>query len=317
MNKNKEVFVGIDVSENSLAVCDGAKSWNVSNNSKGISSLLKSWQQQPPVLVVVESTGGYEMLVVEALWSSSIPVSRVNPRRTKAFAFSTGTIAKTDPIDARTLQQFAEQIKPAPTKQPSIAVKALQPLLDRRSQLMEMIVIEKNHMKSPLSNKQTKSSIKQILKVLQQQLKLLDKSITNLINSDTDLKTKSEALQEHVGVGPVLTMTILSDLPELGTLSRGQVAALVGVAPIDNQSGNFNGKRSIRAGRKNVRSALYMATLCAIRRNQSIKDFYIRLVKRGKPKMVALVAAMRRFIVALNAEFRKLLELQLISSANP
>ncbi len=315
MNKNKEIFIGIDVSKSSLAVCDGAKSWNVTNNSKGIASLLRSWKQQSPALVVLESTGGYEKLMLEALWENSIPVSRVNPRRTKAFAYSTGTIAKTDPIDARILHCFAEQIKPALTGQPSSSVKALQPLLDRRLQLREMIVAEKNHLKSPLSNKQTQSSVRQILRVLQQQLKSLDQSITNLINSDEELKVKSDMLKQNVGVGPVLTMTILSDLPELGTLSRRQVAALVGVAPIDNQSGSFNGKRSIRAGRKNVRSALYMATLCAIRRNQSIKQFYIRLVKQGKPKMVALVAAMRRFIVALNAEFRKLLNPQPVSSA--
>jgi transposase len=315
MNKNNEVFIGVDVSQASLAVSDGSKTWSVSNNSKGIDSLLKSWQKQAVELVVMESTGGYENLLLEALWESSIKVSRVNPRRTKAFAISTGIIAKTDSIDARIIQRFAEQTKPKPTPAPSKAVKSLQPLLDRRSQLMEMIVIEKNHLKSPLSNKQTQLSVRQILKVLQQQLKALDKSITQLINSDKALKAKADALQTHVGVGPVLTMTILSDLPELGTLSRRQVAALVGVAPLDNQSGAFNGKRCIRGGRKNVRSALYMATLSAIRRNQSIKNCYIALVKKGKPKMVALVAAMRRFIVALNAEFRKLLVNQLISSA--
>jgi transposase len=316
MNKNNEVFIGVDVSQSSLAVCDGSKTWSVGNNSKAIASLLKSWQKQAVELVVMESTGGYENLLLEALWESSIKVSRVNPRRTKAFAISTGIIAKTDSIDARIIQRFAEQMKPKPTPAPSDAVRSLQPLLDRRSQLMEMIVTEKNHLKSPLSNKQTQLSVKQILKVLQQQLKALDKSITQLINSDKALKTKADALQTHVGVGPVLTMTILSDLPELGSLSRRQVAALVGVAPLDNQSGTFNGKRSIRGGRKNVRSALYMATLCAIRRNQSIKNCYIALVKKGKPKMVALVAAMRRFIVALNAEFRKLLNNQLISSAS-
>ena len=316
MNKNNEVFIGVDVSQASLAVCDGSRTWSVNNNPKGISSLLKSWQKQAVELVVMESTGGYENLLLEALWESSIKVSRVNPRRTKAFAISTGIIAKTDSIDARIIQRFAEQTKPKPTPAPSKAVKSLQPLLDRRSQLMEMIVIEKNHLKSPLSNKQTQLSVRQILKVLQQQLKALDKSITQLINSDKALKTRADALQKHVGVGPVLTMTILSDLPELGTLSRRQVAALVGVAPLDNQSGAFNGKRCIRGGRKNVRSALYMATLCAIRKNQSIKNCYIALVKKGKPKMVALVAAMRRFIVALNAEFRKLLDNQLISSAN-
>ena len=316
MNENKKVFIGVDVSQASLVVNDGTRTWSVSNDSKGIASLLKSWQKQTVELVVVESTGGYEELLMEALWKSSIAVCRVNPRRTKAFAISTGIVAKTDFIDAGIIQKFAEQTNPKPTPAPTKAVKSLQPLLDRRSQLMEMIVIEKNHLKSPLSNKQTQLSVRQILKVLQQQLKALDKSITQLINSDKVLKTKADALQAHVGVGPVLTMTILSDLPELGTLSRRQVAALVGVAPVDNQSGNFNGKRSIRGGRKNVRSALYMATLCAIRRNQSIKNCYIALVKKGKPKMVALVAAMRRFIVALNAEFRKLLENQLISSAS-
>lgn len=315
MNReNREIFVGIDVSKTSLAVCDGTKTWTVDNNPKAIGAVVKGWLKQMPKLVVVESTGGHEELIVEALWKSSIAVSRVNPRRTKAFAISAGILAKTDSIDAKMLQRFAEQINPAPTEQPSEAVKALQPLLDRRSQLMEMVVSEKNHLQAPLANQETKRSINQVLKILKQQLKALEQTILKLINSDAKLKSKADALQTHVGVGPVLTMTILSDLPELGTLSRREVAALVGVAPLDNQSGTFSGKRSIRAGRKNVRSALYMATLCAIRRNESIKKFYIELVKRGKPKMVALVAAMRRFIVALNAEYRKVLQKQLTSS---
>lgn len=298
-------FVGIDVSKESLMVCDGKRTYSVPNTMKGIRVLLRRFTSKR-AHVVMESTGGYEQLLLETLWSAGVPVSRVNPRQTKAFALSTGTIAKTDPIDARLLQLYALKMSPPLTPPPSEAVRTLKPLIDRRLQLLELIVAEKNHLKAPLQSKETKQSIRSVLKSLTLALARIDTRIAATIESFEELKTKAQALQQHVGVGPVLTMTLLADLPELGTLNRRQVAALVGVAPYDNQSGSFTGKRPIRGGRKTVRSVLYMAAVAALRRNVKLRELFLRLVRRGKPKMVALVAVMRTLIVTLNGELRKL-----------
>lgn len=306
MNEDKEelIFVGVDVSKKGLAVCDGVGCWSVANDTKGVTALIRRWKQRA-TLVVLESTGGYEQLLLEALWSAGIAVCRANPRQTKAFAQSLGTLAKTDPIDAVMLQQYAQKMKPTPTPPPSTAVATLKPLIDRRIQLLQIIVIEKNHLKAALVTKDAAKSIKAVLKTLHCQLKRLDQKIAETIEAFEELRIKAAALQQHIGVGPVLTMTLLADMPELGYLNRRQVAALVGVAPYDNQSGNFSGKRPIRGGRKSVRKVLYMAAVAAIRRNQKLKHLFIRLVKRGKPKMVALVAVMRTLIITLNAELRK------------
>lgn len=301
----KQLYIGIDVSKESLAICDGHRTWTVDNTNKGVTTFIRRLKS-PVALVVVESTGGYEQRVVNSLWSSGIAVSRVNPRQTKAFGISTGTIAKTDPIDARLLQLYAVKMNPPPTLPPSEAVQALKPLIDRRSQLLSLIVMEKNHLKAPLVTKDAIKDIRFILKALRASLAKLDEKIALTIASSEELRTKAEALQKHTGVGPVLTMTLLADMPELGAINRRQVAALVGVAPYDNQSGSFVGKRPIRGGRQSVRNVLYMAAITAIRRNLKLKQLFIRLVARGKPKMVALVAVMRTLIVTLNGELRKL-----------
>lgn len=306
MEDGKErIYLGVDVSKESLAVHDGKRGFTVPNSAKGIAALLRHCKGSVG-RVVMESTGGFEQRLLEALWAADIPVSRVNPRQTKAFAHSTGTIAKTDPIDAALLQQYAVKMQPPCTPPPSEATRALKPLIDRRLQLLEMLVSEKNRLKAPLASKEARSCIRSIITVLTNHLARLDAAITKTIDSFDELRTKAQVLQQHVGVGPVLTMTLLADLPELGTLNRRQIAALVGVAPYDNQSGAFSGKRPIRGGRKTVRSVLYMAAVSALRRNQKLKELFLRLVKRGKPKMVALVAVMRTLIVTLNGELRKL-----------
>lgn len=303
--KGAQLFVGIDVSKESLMVCDGKRTYSVPNTIRGIRLLLRRFKANV-ALVVVESTGGYEQLLLQTLWSAEVPVSRVNPRQTKAFALSTGTVAKTDPIDARLLQLYAVKMNPPLTPPPSKAVQALKPLIDRRLQLIEMIVAEKNHLKAPLQSKEAKQSVRSVLKSLTLALARIDALITKTIESFDELKLKAQALQQHVGVGPVLTMTLLADLPELGTLNRRQVAALVGVAPYDNQSGSFLGRKPIRGGRKTVRSVLYMAAVASIRRNLKLREVFLKLVRKGKPKMVALVAIMRTLIVTLNGELRKL-----------
>ena len=314
MSSKNELFVGVDVGKETLAVNTG-KDWSVSNSEKGVRKLVEILRKMNPSLVVMESTGGYEQLILNGLWEAHIAVCRVNPRRTKAFADSLGINAKTDSIDAGMLRRFAEKMRPAPTPQPSEAVRKIKPLIDRRVQLTEMITQEKNHLKAPLIDELAKKSIKRILEVLISELKELDTLVLQTINSSEELRTKASILQQQVGVGPVLTMMLLGDMPELGTISRQKVGALVGVAPLNNQSGLFNGKRSIRGGRKQVRSVLYMATVAAIRHNQQLKAFFLSLVKRGKHKMVALVATMRRLLVILNASVRSFFESkQLITS---
>lgn len=309
MEKRTEVFVGIDVSKEWLDVNSG-EVWRVPNTVSGTRKLVGKLSKLQPTLVVMESTGGYENLALEALWEASIVVARVNPRRTKAFSRALGKEAKTDAIDAAVLRQFAQQARPAPTPAPTPEVKELKLLIDRRNQLMGMRTEEKNRAKSPLSSTSIKRGMRKMINFISAEIAQIEKRITALIESSRPLSQKALVLQNETCVGPVLTMTLLADLPELGTISRKQVAALVGVAPFTNQSGAFDGKRPIRGGRKQVRSVLYMATVAAIRRNPKIKAYFLSLVRRGKPKMVALVAAMRRLIVTLNAALRDFLAQQ-------
>lgn len=305
METVREVFVGIDAGKHEHVVNVG-REWKVLNTMAGLRQLVEALLKLKPTLVVVESTGGYEQLLLEELWRSGIAVSRVNPRRTKAFANSLGHNAKTDSIDARMLRKFAEQIRPEPTPAPSVDVRKMKLLIDRRCQLVEMSTQEKNHLKAPLMDERARASIKRIIAVLKAEIKELDAQVIDTIKASNELRTKAAVLKKELGVGPVLTMMLLGDMPELGTISREKVAALVGVAPLDNQSGSFDGRRPIRGGRKHVRSVLYMATVTAIRCNQPLKAFFIGMVKRGKHKMIALIATMRRFLVVLNAAMRNL-----------
>lgn len=304
MKNEVEVFVGIDVSKAVLDINAG-NSWRVDNTPVGIKRLIKTLNKLKPTLVVLESTGGYENMLLDALWDSHIAVAHVNPRRTKAFAQSLGQEAKTDAIDARILRLFAERNRPKPTPAPSAEVRKLRSLIDRRSQLMEMRAEEKNRAKGPTLSNDMKKHVRRMIKILSSEITQIEKLIQTTIERSETLSEKAQTLQQETGVGPVLTMTLLAELPELGTISRQKVAALVGVAPFTQQSGLSDRKRTIRGGRKHVRSVLYMATVCAVRRNQKIKEYFVSLVKRGKPKMVALIASMRRLIVTLNAALRE------------
>ena len=224
----------------------------------------------------------------------------VNPRQTKAFATSLGKRAKNDILDAKVLMEYGKKIQPAATQPLSESVEKLRELLTRRYQLNKMLVAEKNHAKAPCTSKLTLSGIKELIKSIQWQIKLVDTKMLEIINNDAELKEKSAKLSAQTGVGPVLLFTLLSYMPELGKLERKQVSALAGVAPYDRDSGNFSGKRSIAGGRVRVRCALYMASLSAIRHNAVIKQFYQRLISNGKPRKVAIVACMRKFIIYLN-----------------
>ncbi len=306
METRKEVFVGIDVSKENLD-CDWGSYRRFENTPSGVKSIIKQLKKLAVKLVVVESTGGYERALLEALWDAKIPVSHVNPRKTKAFADSLGQHAKTDKLDACLLRQFGEKLLPPVTPAPSPEVRGLQVLLDRRTQLVGMRTEEKNRAKNPAITKEIRGMIRKSIIFITKELNRITLSIEKAIDASAVLKAKAAVLQKEMAVGPVLVMTLLGDLPELGTVPREKISALVGVAPLNNQSGNSDRPRTIRAGRKQVRAVLYMATVCAIRRNPKIKAYFLSLVKRGKHKMVALVAAMHRFIVHLNAVMRDFL----------
>lgn len=301
----QNVYAGVDVSKDSLEADWGAYK-SFPNNLKGIGSLVRKLSSHKINLVVVEATGGYEQLLVEALHAAKIPVAVVNPFRTKKFAESLGHKAKTDKIDAGVLRLFGERVQPKPQTTIPERVKTIKLLLERRTQLVEMVVAEKNRRKSPLQCAKTKASVKRILRLLQQEIKGIEKDVQALVAANQDFALIADTIQTEKGVGPVLTLAVLADLPEIGTLNRAQVAALVGVAPYDKQSGREDAPRRARGGRKRLRHTLYMATVCAIRRNQHLKNFYIQLVKRGKKKMVALFATMRKFVIRLNSLIRDL-----------
>lgn len=297
------MYIGVDVSKNKL----DCKIENVeeikgfSNSLKGHKKLVRWIKQHNAETAIVESTGGYERGVFLYLWSEDIKVCLVNPRHTRHFAQSMGRRAKNDALDAEILMEYGKRIKPVPTEPISDDVIALRELVGRRNQLNKMLVEEKNHLKSPVTSAVTKKSISTLIKAIKQQIKDVDQSMNDIISSSQQLHEKATKLSKLTGVGPVLMTILLADMPELGTLNRGQAAALVGVAPFDRDSGNHKGKRAIAGGRVRVRCALYMATLSAIRYNPVIKQFYQRLRANGKPSKVAIVACMRKFITRINS----------------
>lgn len=303
----KETYAGIDVSKKTLEANWGRRK-TYPNTLRGIHCLVKRLKREEITLVVVEATGGYERLVVEGLCAGEVPFAVINPIRTKAFATSLGLAAKTDKIDAEMLRLFAERMKPKAQRLPPENVRKLQYFFDRRSQLLDLLIVEKNHLKAPLLCPETKQSVCRIIKILQKELKMLEAKVQATIEASEALSLIANTVQTEKGVGPVLTLALLADMPELGTLNRAEVGALTGVAPLDDQSGFADNSRQIKGGRKRVRHTLYMATVCAIRRNQHLKTFFLGLVKRGKHKMVALIATMRKFIIRLNSLVRTLIQ---------
>jgi transposase len=301
-----EVFAGIDVSKSYLdvAVSGGSEVERFSNREAGISKLLSQLTKKKVSLVVVESSGGYEQAVVKQLWEAQVAVAVINPRQMRHFARSLGTQAKTDNIDATILCLFAERVKPTPTQKPSEDQEFLKELQGRRNDLLEMLVKEKNRLKAPLCSPALKKSIRAVIRTLEAQIKAIDQQSKSFIENRPELYRLVSLLQSVKGVGFVLATTLLSDLPELGTINRKKIAALVGVAPFNRDSGNHCGYRSIAGGRRSVRKVLYMATVAAIRANPIITAFYQRLRQHGKKPLVALVATMRKFLVYLNSLVR-------------
>jgi transposase len=297
-------YVGIDVSKKTLdtAIGQEADLWQAANDQKGIATIIDRLQEVSPTLIVVEATGGLEIRLLTALYEANLPFCRVHPGRVREFARSIGLLAKTDKLDARLLARFGEAVKPATTALPGEDEQHLSALLARRRQVIDMLTAEKNRLGTAPAV--TQERISQHILWLQEERDNLDKDIDQFINQTPILEQKQELLQSVPGVGPVVSAILMADLPELGQLSRQKIAALVGVAPFNNDSGPRKGKRRVKGGREAIRSTLYMATLSSIQHNPVIQLFYKRLVNAGKQKKVAIVACMRKLLTILNAMIR-------------
>lgn len=298
------LFVGIDVSKATLdvAVLPTAETWRAANDPDGIDALVARIVGLAPALVVLEATGRYEAPAASALATAGVPVAVVNPRQVRDFAKATGRLAKTDTLDAALLALFAERVRPEPRPLPDAESEALAAILARRRQLITMLVAEKNraHVAAPAVAK----GVAKHVRWLEKELADVDDTLVLAIRESTVWRAKDDLLRAIPGVGRVLATTLLADLPELGRLDRREIAALVGVAPLNRDSGTFRGQRSVWGGRATVRTALYMAALAAARSNPPVKALYVRLVEKGKPKKVALVACMRKLLVTCNAVVR-------------
>jgi len=294
-------FIGIDVSKNTLDIATYAsgKKWQFSNDEAGISRFMETIGEITPALVVMESTGGYEAPVAYALYHSGIPVAVINPREVRDFAKATKKLAKTDRIDAQVLAHFAAVIQPEPRPLSDEQAQELEAMIARRRQVIEMLTAERNRLHT--ARKPVRAAIKAHIDYLEKELSQIDAELKGKIEESPIQREKYNMLQSVPGVGPNLAATLLIELPELGTLNRRQIAALVGVAPLNHDSGNKRGKRSPWGGRSQVRAALYMAALVAARHNPIISQFYTRLCAEGKAKKVALVACMRKLIIILNS----------------
>jgi transposase len=296
-------FVGIDVAKAHLDVAirptGEAQRFAVERLEELVAFVAKTKAQ----LVVMEATGGMEAPIAAALAAASVPVAIVNPRQVRDFAKALGKLAKTDTIDAGVLAHFAEAIRPTPRPLRDEQTQELEALVMRRRQLTEMLVAEQCRL-SATRSKSMQKSLKLHIDWLKKQLKDVDKDITKAVRESAIWNEKAELLQSVPGVGRVLSSTVIATLPELGTLDRKQIAALVGVAPFNRDSGNQKGKRSIWGGRAPVRAVLYMAALVATKHNPTIKAFYQRLLIAGKTKKVAIVACMRKLLVILNSMLR-------------
>ena len=293
-------FVGIDVSKAQLdvAVRPTGKRWTLPYDQTGIEGLIPQIVDLEPALVLLEATGGLELPLVAALAAAALPVVVVNPRQVRDFAKATGTLAKTDTLDAGVLAHFADAVRPEVRPLKDAETQVLNSLTARRRQVMTMLVSEKNRLGSAIGA--VSPRIEAHIAWLEQELSDLDKGLRQTLRRSPVWREKDDLLRTVPGVGEQLSLTLLANLPELGTLNRRQIAALVGVAPYNRDSGTLRGKRAVWGGRSRVRAVLYMGALVASRHNPAIRDFYQRLLAAGKPKKVALVASMRKLLVILN-----------------
>jgi transposase len=298
-------FVGIDVSKDRLDVCvlPQNEAFSVSRKPEGLAELIERLKPLSPKLVVVEATGGYEMAVSASLAAACMPLAVVNPAQVRHYAQALGKRAKSDPIDAHVLARFGADVKPDPRELPDEMTQLLADLVSRRRQIVEMIGAERQREKRAIL-KRVKKSIARLVKALEKELAELDKDIDETVRGSPVWREKEDLLASVPGVGEKTARVLLGELPELGTLSRRQVASLSGLAPYVRQSGRWKGKSMIGGGRKSVRSALFIAAMVASRHNPRLKAFYQRLLKAGKPKLLAIVAVARKLLTILNAILR-------------
>jgi transposase len=299
------LYVGIDVSKATLDVAFGSDGdvIQVANDDTGIAELVVRIAKAVPALVVLEATGGYEWLVAAALAGKGIPVAVVNPRQVRDFAKATGVLAKTDRIDARVLARFAEAIRPEPRPLPTPEAKELEELLSRRRQIVDMLTMEKNRLGIAASQRMQRGIEKHIT-WLEEALRRANDDIDKAVRASPLWREQEDLLRSVPGIGPVTARTLLAELPELGSLNRKQIAALVGVAPLNRDSGTLQGIRTCWGGRANIRQVLYMAALTAVRRNPVIRRTYLAFKARGKKHKVALVACMHKLLTILTAMVR-------------
>lgn len=294
-------FVGVDVSKQQLdvAIVPEGKKFAVPRTRAGYQQLLAQLPEAGACHLVLEATGGYERELVAELLSQGHLVSVVNPRQVRDLARALGVLAKTDEIDARVLARFGELVKPRPTIATSPQLAELQQLVDRRRQLLELRTAESNRLEQ-CTAKMARKSIQKMLETMQKQIAALEAEIARLVESDDDWKRKAEVLLSVPGVGDITAASLIADLPELGQLNRCQIAALVGLAPFNHDSGKLKGQRTIGGGRATVRTSLYMAALSAMRCNPVLRAFAERLAQQGKKFKVRITACMRKLLVILN-----------------
>ena len=303
---NDPCFIGVDVASDGfdVAVRPAGEAFRFAYTAAGIGKLLRQLAAMTVALICMEATGGYEQKLAVALSDAGYRVAIVNPRRMRHFADASGNLAKTDAIDARVIAYFAQVMDPQLWQRPDPALSEIKELAARRLQLVEQRTRDKNRLQKAASatiGRQIRSSVN----YLNNQIKRLEKLVRDAINASPELKRRYDLLLSVPGAGPVLALSVTAFLPELGTLNRRELASLVGVAPYNRESGSFSGRRSIYGGRARVRTALYMASLSAVRSNPDLMALYERLVDAGKPKKVALVACMRKLLLMLNSVLKR------------
>jgi transposase len=296
--------VGLDIAKAHIDVgtWPEGRHWQVPNDTDGIARLVEELAALAPGCIVLEASGGYEQEAAATLAAAGLPVVVVNPRQVRDFAKSTGQLAKTDRLDALVLARFADAVKPEIRQLPDAAATELRDLLVRRTQLVTMKTAEKNRLKT--AGPAVRTHIKTHIAWLEEQVDELDRELRNRLKASPIWREKEQLLRSVKGIGPVASITLLAVLPELGRLSRKEIASLAGLAPIPRDSGQFRGKRTIWGGRRRVRQGLYMATVSAVRHNPVISAFYDHLIAAGKPPKVALTACMHKLLLICNAVLR-------------
>jgi transposase len=307
--EDASLAVGLDVSKSEITVATypTRTPWTSATTPTAIDQLIARLVELRPDVVVVEATGGYERALVAAAVAAGLPIAIVNPRQVRAFAKAVGRLAKTDAIDAALLALFGARVRPAPRPLPDEATQALAALLARRRQLQEMLVAERQRLEKATTTP-VRRDLQQHIRWLERRVDDVDTDIDQAIQRSPVWRVKDDLLQSVPGIGPTVARTLLAELPELGRLDRRAIAALVGVAPFNRDSGRWRGPRSIRGGRASLRASLYMGALVAARHNPVLRAYYRRLKEAGKPGKVALVAVMRKLLTILNAMMKQQLK---------